>query len=86
MSVWLPEYLEKYLGTWYKVNGVLADAKSKIENNTEVMKEKVQTAKCFKVSAFCSEIFPLDPHNLKRKQHSRASKFSSIAHNWISQP
>lgn len=38
--------------------GVLADDEPEIENNKEVMKEKVQTAKCFKVSAFCSELVP----------------------------
>lgn len=43
----------------------LADGKPKIENNKEVMIEKVQTAKCFKVSAFCSELVPPDSQNFK---------------------
>lgn len=68
----------KSSGTLYEVKGVLADGEPKIENNKEVMKEKVQTAKCFKFSAFCSELVPPDHKNFKRKQHSRAPKFSSI--------
>lgn len=50
----------KTSGTSYKVKGVLAEGEPEVENNKEVMKEKVQTAKCFKVSAFCTELVPPD--------------------------